>query len=85
MIKHSVCMEIKINKVGLILEGEEKGRYVKIVDDSLNTGGYLIYTYNSLDLKTQGYQCYDSWVETSQDIQNYFNESSWKILWLPTN
>lgn len=75
-------MDIKINKVGLIKEGLDKGWYVRIVEDFQNTGGYLIYTFNSLDSNDPKFLIYDSWVENLEDLKIYFDESSWCVEWL---
>lgn len=75
-------MDIKLNKIGRIKKGEEKGWFVKILDDSENTGGYLIFIFNSLDKKQPNYEAYDNWVETLEDLQSYFEESLWDIEWL---
>lgn len=74
-------MDIQINKIGLILEGNDKGWYVRIEDDTQNTGGYLIHTFNSLDLEDIDRQGFDSWVESIIDLEAYFQESSWKVKW----
>ena len=72
--------EIEIGKTGLILEGVKKGWYVYIQDDCNDTGGFLILKFSSLDPDNK--IGFDDWVETFEDLQAYFQESSWKIKWL---
>lgn len=70
---------LRIGIVGRILSGEEVGRYVKVVDDSENTGGYLILTAADKELADAGA---DAWVETRDDLAAYFEESAWTVEWL---
>ncbi|CCB91777.1 putative uncharacterized protein [Waddlia chondrophila 2032/99] len=74
-------MNIKINRIGLIKEGLDKGWYVRILDDFENSGGYLIVIFNSLDSRNKKFQTFDSWVENFEDLCEYFKESSWDIQW----
>ena len=37
-------MRVPINRVGKILAGDEAGRFIKVLDDSGSTGGFLILT-----------------------------------------
>jgi len=73
-------MKIKIGNKGYIQAGDEKGYYVLIKDDSVNTGGYLIITNQSPDLNSG--VGYDNWVKNSEALEGYFNESNWIIEWL---
>ena len=75
-------IDIQFYKIGLILEGEEKGWYVCVEKDRENTGGYLILTFNTLNIKDKNRIGFDSWVENFEALQSYFQESSWKIKWL---
>ena len=75
-------VDIQFDKIGLILEGEEKGCYVCVEEDHENTGGYLILTFNTLNPKDKTRIGFDSWVENIEALQSYFQESSWKIKWL---
>ncbi len=71
-----------MSTIGLILEGQEAGRFVQIVDDSQNTGGYLSYTYADA---TRGPEAFDAWVETLADVHGYFRESGWRVDWRPSS
>ncbi len=73
-------MNMKIGKVGLIEEGDMKGWYIRVDDDTINTGGFLIL-YNSYPdmLSSSGY---DEWVENKESLKDFFEESSWNIKWL---
>jgi hypothetical protein len=66
-------MEIKTNKIGLIVDGEYKGFYIKIVEDLNNTGGYyLLYSKNFYDKTAEGY---DEWFFNFVDLINFVSES----------
>ncbi|WP_143273366.1 hypothetical protein [Azospirillum palustre] len=71
-------LDIRIDQVGRIVKGEGVGRYIKIIDDFKSTGGFLI-----LDDEDQSMsQCFDSWVENSTDLKQFFEESGWEIEWI---
>ena len=71
-------MEIKINTLGKIIEGDNLGWYVKVIDDTNDTGGYFIYEFEDLD-ESIGF---DTWLENINKVNGYFYESEWKIEWL---
>ncbi|WP_081499540.1 hypothetical protein [Polaromonas sp. CF318] len=64
---------------GRIVEGEDAGSYVKVIDDSEATGGLLILISKSTDMSS----AHDSWVADATALVEYFNESAWMIEWLP--
>jgi hypothetical protein len=70
-------MEIRIGVVGRIVEGDQCGHYVKVVDDSENTGGLLVLTCAKPDMG----KCFDAWVESADALHDYFTEASWLIEW----
>ena len=70
-------MEIRVGQVGKIVAGDELGNYVKIVDDCVNTGGYLILT--SAEANFEG--GFDNWVENKDALARYFVESTWVVDW----
>jgi hypothetical protein len=73
-------MHIPIGQKGLIVEGEEAGSYVKVIDDSEATGGLLILISKSADMNS----VHDSWVINEVALAEYFNESGWIVEWLST-
>ncbi len=74
-------MDIRLNTVGEIIEGDQKGWFVLVEFDQDNTGGYYIYQAPIPEVKksTEGY---DDWLESKNDVEGYFNESNWKIQWM---
>lgn len=71
-------MEIKIGVVGEIVAGDETGSFIKVVDDTKNTGGFLILTSSTPEM-TDGF---DNWVEDEKSLSQYIIESGWIIQWL---
>ena len=71
-------METAIGKTGKIISGDEAGKFVKIVDDSDNTGGFLILTASDPGF-VDGH---DNWVENEASLLRYFDESRWIVEWM---
>lgn len=71
-------MKIKLGEVGKIVSGQELGRYVKVVDDAANTGGYFIITAASPSMR----DAFDNWVESGAVLQRFFEEAEWVVEWL---
>lgn len=76
-----MILEIKYDKLGKILEGDNAGWHVKIINDQSDTGGFFIYEFEYLN----GEKGYDTWLETDNDVKAYIYESNWKINWLLEN
>ena len=76
-------MNFYYNKLGKILEGDNVGWYVRIINDFENTGGFIILEFKDLDEK----EGFDTWLESEKDIEGYIYESEWKIEWIeePSN
>jgi hypothetical protein len=71
-----MCITDKIGKKGRIKNGMHAGFFVRIDDDSQNTGGYLILIWTSPSVG------YDYWVENLTDLPQFLHESGWDIEWL---
>ena len=69
---------IKVGIVGKIIKGDEEGSFIKVVDDKINTGGYLILTSSNTSFNNS----FDGWVENELELKNYFIESGWKVEWI---
>lgn len=70
---------IKIGHTGKIVQGDNLGREVLVIDDSESTGGYIISVSESFSQKSNN--CYDNWVEDYQALNGYFEESGWEVDW----
>jgi hypothetical protein len=71
--------EIRIGELGKILTGSEAGRFVEVVDDAENTGGFLIVTYADAE---RAPDVNDAWVGSVVDVELYFEDAGWEVQWL---
>jgi len=71
--------DIRLATIGRIIAGEDVGRYVEVIDDWADSGGFLILTFDAADRSGNGH---DSWVETIVDVDLYFEECGWDVEWL---
>ena len=71
--------ELRLGELGMITAGRETGRVVEVVDDTSNTGGYLIFTYADT---ARSPEVFDAWVPSIVDVDLYFDESGWEVEWI---
>jgi hypothetical protein len=67
-----------IGKTGRIVAGDDLGRFVKVVDDSENTGGFLVLTADDVEFRSG----HDNWVEDEAALKRYFQEAGWLVEWI---
>ena len=65
---------------GTILSGEYPGWTVEFVDDTAETGGFLVFIQNPSPPSGAG-ECFDYWLEHKADIPGFIEESNWRIEW----
>ena len=70
--------EISVGRTGRITSGKGFGKFVKIIDDSSNTGVFLILMADDIEFRAG----HDDWVETRGDLESYLEEAQWSIEWL---
>ena len=73
-------MTIPIDVIGDIVNSEHSGHCVRVVDDSENTGGILIYQWWSGSNGPNADNAFDAWVLPS-DLEGYFRETGWQVHW----
>lgn len=71
-------MGVRVGQVGRIESGEEQGRYVRVEDDTAESGGFLILTAADVAMSDD---VADSWVESREDVDAFFVESNWVVAW----
>lgn len=59
--------ELPVGVLGEIIAGIDAGRFVEVVDDAENTGGFLIVTYADSDRSPE---VFDSWVESIVEVES---------------
>ena len=69
-------MNIPEGIVGRVINSNNE-LYVKIIDDSLNTGGFLIITSKNHDMSDG----FDDWVQNKEGLFGYIREAGWIIDW----
>jgi hypothetical protein len=74
-------MNIPIGVIGEILNLGEVGHKVKVLDDTENTGGFLIYEWWDHSSGPNVENAFDAWVENQEMLNHFFKESGWHILW----
>ena len=74
-------MKIPIGLPGHVTNSEQLGHFVRVDDDRDETGGFLIFEWweGSDGLDENG--AFDSWVETRTDLDAYFQNAGWRIVW----
>jgi hypothetical protein len=68
---------VPIGKIGKITNGTGTEKFVRVDNDSENTGGFLIITSSSDKFDDGG----DGWVENRASLEKYLSESGWEIAW----
>jgi hypothetical protein len=68
---------VPVGVIGKIVFPEDRrGWFVKVEDDSQNTGGFLL-----LEWRDDPREGFDSWTENRDALDQFFLETGWKILW----
>lgn len=71
-------VDIKINKVGKIIQGDDQGNYIKIFEDPDTIGAFFILISRDQNMTN----CFDDWVKDMDALQSYYVESNWIIEWV---
>jgi hypothetical protein len=68
---------VPVGVIGKVVSpGDRYGWFVKVEDDSQNTGGYLVLEWR--DSARTGFDC---WVENRESVDQFFRETGWKVVW----
>ena len=71
--------EARIGKIGKILSGDSEGFFVKVIDDTQDTGGYYVLLSDDSNFDTPGVG-FDHWFETITVVKYYFSKLT--VEWL---
>lgn len=74
-------MEIPINVIGTIINSEHPGHHLRVVDDSEESGGFFILNWWPGPDEKKAEHGFDDWVQDRAELEQYFLESEWAILW----
>jgi hypothetical protein len=67
---------------GIILNGEDSGWSVWIVDDTAETGGYFVYLEDpNPEPDSPDFTVYDWWLEHAAIIPVFIEDMGWQIKW----
>ena len=70
---------IHIDRIGEVVKGDDLGIEIQVTQATDGTGAYYILMSDDFsDPKTDKF---DSWVESLEDVEEYFKESNWVIEW----
>ena len=70
--------EIRQGITGKIAHGRYQGQFIKVIDDSPNTSGYVVFRGKSESLD----DAYDDWMQTWELVEQHFMIREWEIEWL---
>lgn len=71
--------DLRIGVLGRLTSGTEAGRIVEVVDDTTQTGGFLVFTYADTDRSPE---VFDAWVPSIVDVELYFDDNCWEVEWI---
>ena len=71
---------IPVGIYGRVTRGDCSGFHIMVEDDEKRSGGFLIRTSPPEDDIAKGYR-FDGWVESLQDLPQYFREASYQVAW----
>jgi hypothetical protein len=74
-------MEIRLNAVGRIVNSDRPEHHLRVEDDSDDTGGFFILNWWPGPDEKQALHSFDDWVQSRSDLEQYFANSGWVILW----
>ena len=74
-------MNIPLGAIGKIVNSSSGDHMVRVDDDTVNTGGFLIYEWWPGSTGPNKDRAFDSWVESKDDLQRVIEQSGWLIEW----
>jgi hypothetical protein len=72
---------IPMGVCGRVTNAEHPNMMIRVEDDSLNTGGFLIYQWWDGSNGPNQYGAFDDWVESLALLENFFAHKGWSVEW----
>lgn len=73
-------MKVKFNIKGVIVNSDNpKEKFIKILDDQENTGGFLVLLSENGNFSFP--HGHDEWVEDLETLEEYLKETNWIVQW----
>jgi hypothetical protein len=73
--------EIPLEVQGKVLNAPYPNMTVLVRHDPEQTGGYFIFQWWDGSNGPNEHSAFDDWVESAEDLQQYFTESGWTVEW----
>lgn len=74
-------MSIPVGVVGTVANSDRSGYQVRVEEDRENTGGFFVFEWWDGSDGPNEHGAFDSWVETADHLQAYFQEAGWQVDW----
>lgn len=74
-------MSIPVGVVGAVANSVRAGHRVRVEEDRENSGGFLVFEWWDGSDGPNEPGAFDSWVETADHLQAYFQEAGWQVDW----
>ncbi|GIE92508.1 hypothetical protein [Actinoplanes regularis] len=71
--------DIPIDRYGRVLDGENKGYFIRVTLDAEVTHGYYVFLVDDIKNPSDGG---DYWAKDVAELANLFRVSEWRIEWL---
>lgn len=74
---------IPVGVQGRVTNADSPILHVFVEHDATDTGGYFVCKWPP-GADASGPCVFDDWVETAEDLQSYFEDSGWNVVWKST-
>jgi hypothetical protein len=74
-------MSIPIGISGRVTNSDRDEHFVRVEDDTSNTGGFLIFEQWRGSAGPNANGSFDSWVEDRQTLERLFKDAGWQVQW----
>ena len=75
-------MPVPIDIIGHVTNGEQPDLHIRVIDDTAESGGFFILSWWPGPNEALAQQAFDNWVQSVEELEQFFAESGWVIEWL---